>query len=244
MFTIRRQSHYKTRKYSLQEYNPDGRKKEASESSQSGGRRVSIQPEDAALDEADVDTLTSHRSEDPKGMRRFKVQPAAIPRKDGDQYLQNIMSSANNKKTNIDHSPHEIFVQLDELQGMGEEREWKETARWIKYEEDVMEGSDRWGKPHVASLSFHSLLNLRRCLETGVVLMDLEEKDLPGVAYRVVEQMVIEDLIHPDDKAAIMRALLLRHRHVNDHQHGGFPFGSKRKYSSYSSLQVSTGLFY
>lgn len=52
-------------------------------------------------------------------------------------------------------------------------------------------------------------------------------------------QMVIEELIHPDDKAAIMRALLLRHRHVNDHSHGSFHFGAKgRKYSSYSSLQV------
>lgn len=61
----------------------------------------------------------------------------------------------------------QVFVQLDELYGIGEEREWKETARWIKYEEDVEEGADRWGRPHVASLSFHSLLNLRRCLETG-----------------------------------------------------------------------------
>jgi Band 3 cytoplasmic domain len=74
------------------------------------------------------------------------------------------------------------------LSGAGDEREWKETARWIKYEEDVEEKGG-WGKPHVASLSFHSLLNLRRCLETGVVLMDLEEKDLPGVAYRIVEQV-------------------------------------------------------
>lgn len=94
-------------------------------------------------------------------------------------------------KKNFDHSPHEIFVQLDELTGIGEEREWKETARWIKYEEDVEEGADRWGRPHVASLSFHSLLNLRKCLETGVVLLDLEEKDLPGIAYRVVEQVNI-----------------------------------------------------
>lgn len=117
-------------------------------------------------------------------MRRPKTGGS---RKEGDQYLQNIMSS--NKKAQFDHSPHEVFVQLDELQGSGEDREWKETARWIKYEEDVEEGADRWGKPHVASLSFHSLLNLRRCLETGVVLMDLEEKDLPGVAYRVVEQV-------------------------------------------------------
>lgn len=185
-------------------------------------------------------------------MRRPKT---GGPRKEGEQYLQNIVGV--NKKPLIDRSPHEVFVQLDELSGVGEEREWKETARWIKYEEDVEEGADRWGRPHVASLSFHSLLNLRRCLETGVVLMDLDEKDLPGVAYRVVEQvsnrcflrlknltrvlsqMVIEDLIHVDDKAAVMRALLLRHRHVNESSHGAFSFGKGRKYSSYSSLQVS-----
>lgn len=64
----------------------------------------------------------------------------------------------------------QVFVQLDELKGTGEEREWKETARWIKYEEDVQEGTDRWGRPHVASLSFHSLLNVRRSLESGKFL--------------------------------------------------------------------------
>lgn len=128
--------------------------------------------------------MTSHRSDDPRGVRRHKVPSSG---RNGSA-LPNIQSSLSPKK-HFDHSPHEVFVQLDELQGTGEEREWKETARWIKYEEDVEEGSDRWGRPHVASLSFHSLLNLRRCLETGVVLMDLEERDLPGVAYRVVEQV-------------------------------------------------------
>jgi Band 3 cytoplasmic domain len=54
--------------------------------------------------------------------------------------------------------------------------------------------------------------------------------------------MVIEELIHPDDKAAVMRALLLRHRHVNDHSHGSFHFGARRKYSSYSSLQVKINI--
>lgn len=176
----RRQYHYKTRKHSLQEYNADSR--------QNSGRRVSVQPEDTTLEEADLDDLNSHRSDDPRGMRRAKTGGAGKgPKKEGEQYLQNIVGA--NKKSVIDHSPHEVFVQLDELQGAGEDREWKETARWIKYEEDVEEGADRWGRPHVASLSFHSLLNLRRCLETGVVLMDLDEKDLPGVAYRVVEQV-------------------------------------------------------
>ena len=39
-------------------------------------------------------------------------------------------------------------------------------ARWIKFEEDVEE-SETWSKPRVASLSFHSLLELRRTIEKG-----------------------------------------------------------------------------
>ena len=31
----------------------------------------------------------------------------------------------------------------------------------------MLEGADRWGKPHVASLSFHSMLELRKCIENG-----------------------------------------------------------------------------
>lgn len=54
--------------------------------------------------------------------------------------------------------------------------------------------------------------------------------------------MAIDDLIHENDKPTVMRALLLRHRHVNESSHGGFPFGNKRKYSSYTSLQVSVFL--
>lgn len=113
-----------------------------------------------------------HRFDDAKGLRRYKIQSKSsasvihIGRKDGLEPLQTMLPFHTLKKM-FDHSPHEVFVQLDELYGEGEEREWKETARWIKYEEDVEEGADRWGRPHVASLSFHSLLNLRRCLETG-----------------------------------------------------------------------------
>lgn len=124
-------------------------------------------------------------------LKNSSLSVIRIGRKDGDK-MENVVPLGSDKKM-IDHSPHEVsvklwvsiwqplgggihsrtwcffqvFVQLDELCGVGEEREWKETARWIKYEEDVEEGADRWGQPHVASLSFHSLLNLRRCLETG-----------------------------------------------------------------------------
>lgn len=59
-------------------------------------------------------------------------------------------------------------MELDELT-LKEDDEplWKETARWIKFEEDLEEGADRWGKPHAATLSFHSLLSLRKCIEQG-----------------------------------------------------------------------------
>lgn len=129
----------------------------------------------------------------------------------------------------------QIFVELDELYH-DEPDEWKETARWIKYEEDVEEGVDRWGKPHVASLSFHSLLNLRKCLEDGLVCLDMEEKDLPSIVYRLAEDLYREDLIRDEDRGKLMRALLLRHRHVNEPHDKGFRF-TKNKHS-YTSLQV------
>ncbi|KAH8270096.1 hypothetical protein KR018_003994 [Drosophila ironensis] len=225
-----RHQYYRQRKFSHQDSVEP--KKPLEENGDAGARRISVQPEDTALEEADLNELRSHRSDDPRALRRHKIHHSSIKLRELPQIT---ISPFTNKKPEVDHSPHEIFVQLDELTGVGEDREWKETARWIKYEEDVEEGSDRWGKPHVASLSFHSLLNLRRCLETGVVLLDLNEKDLPAVAYRVVEQMVIEDLIDINDKPSVMRSLLLRHRHVNEHQ-GVLPF-TKRKYNSYTSLQ-------
>lgn len=59
-------------------------------------------------------------------------------------------------------------MELNELiLDKNQELQWKETARWIKFEEDVEEETDRWGKPHVASLSFRSLLELRRTLAHG-----------------------------------------------------------------------------
>jgi hypothetical protein len=38
---------------------------------------------------------------------------------------------------------------------------YKLTFRWVKFEEDVEEGANRWSKPHVSSLSLHSLMELR-----------------------------------------------------------------------------------
>ena len=44
------------------------------------------------------------------------------------------------------------------------------------------------------------------------MLLDLDQQTLPGVAHQVVEQMVISDQIKAEDRANVLRALLLKHR--------------------------------
>uniref|UniRef100_A0A8B9FDU6 Anion exchange protein n=1 Tax=Amazona collaria TaxID=241587 RepID=A0A8B9FDU6_9PSIT len=108
---------------------------------------------------------------------------------------------------------YQVFVELNELVvDKNQEMHWRETARWIKFEEDVEEDTARWGKPHVASLSFRSLLELRKTIAHGAVLLDLEQTTLPGIAHLMVETMIISDQIRAEDRANVLRALLLKHR--------------------------------
>lgn len=42
-------------------------------------------------------------------------------------------------------------------------------------------GGERWSKPHVATLSLHSLMELKMCIEKGTIMLDLEAATLPQV---------------------------------------------------------------
>lgn len=79
------------------------------------------------------------------------------------------------------HESHPLFSEMEELVKEGDEMEWKETARWIKFEEDVEEGGNRWSKPHVATLSLHSLFELRSLILNGTVILDMEATSLEQV---------------------------------------------------------------
>ena len=102
----------------------------------------------------------------------------------------NISINIDENDLKFDHSPHDLFVQLNELHRSDQYQEWRETSRWIKYEENVEEGADRWGQAHISPLSFHSLLNVRRCLENGVVMLDLDEKDFTSIVFRAVKKVL------------------------------------------------------
>lgn len=53
--------------------------------------------------------------------------------------------------------------------------------RWIRFEENVEEGGERWSKPHVATLSLHALFELRRGLSAGTVMLDAEATNIAQV---------------------------------------------------------------
>ncbi|KAI6075553.1 Anion exchange protein 2 isoform X1 [Aix galericulata] len=162
-----------------------------------------------------------HRFEDVPGVRRHLVRKSA---KAQVVHVSKDHKEPSTRHRKQDRQPHEVFVELNELVvDKNQELQWKETARWIKFEEDVEEETDRWGKPHVASLSFRSLLELRKTLSHGAVLLDLDQKTLPGVAHQVVEQMVITDQIRAEDRANVLRALLLKHSHPSDEKDFSFP---------------------
>uniref|UniRef100_A0A3P9J5L7 Anion exchange protein n=1 Tax=Oryzias latipes TaxID=8090 RepID=A0A3P9J5L7_ORYLA len=104
-----------------------------------------------------------------------------------------------------------IFTEMDTLQREGDELEWKESA-WVKFEEKVEEGGERWSKPHVSTLSLHSLFELRTCIQTGTVLLDLEGYSLPQIVD-IIERQIEEGMISPDLRDKINFVLLRKHRH-------------------------------
>ncbi|XP_070583381.1 sodium bicarbonate cotransporter 3 isoform X4 [Erythrolamprus reginae] len=116
-----------------------------------------------------------------------------------------------------EHIPHDLFTEMDELCFReGEEYEWKETARWLKFEEDVEDGGDRWSKPYVATLSLHSLFELRSCILNGTVMLDMRANSLDEIADMVLDNMIASGHLDESTRENVREALLKRHHHQNE----------------------------
>ncbi|XP_034411237.1 sodium-driven chloride bicarbonate exchanger-like isoform X2 [Cyclopterus lumpus] len=115
-----------------------------------------------------------------------------------------------------EHIPHALFTELDEIcLREGEDAEWKETARWLKFEEDVEDGGERWSKPYVATLSLHSLFELRSCIMNGTVMLDMRANSLEEIADMVLDQHELSGPVGPEARKRIREALLKQHHHQN-----------------------------
>ncbi|KAM6450484.1 sodium bicarbonate cotransporter 3 isoform 10-T11 [Liasis olivaceus] len=116
-----------------------------------------------------------------------------------------------------EHIPHDLFTEMDELCFReGEEYEWKETARWLKFEEDVEDGGERWSKPYVATLSLHSLFELRSCILNGTVMLDMRANSLDEIADMVLDNMIASGHLDESMRENVREALLKRHHHQNE----------------------------
>lgn len=113
------------------------------------------------------------------------------------------------------HTTHSIFTELEELKydHRDHKMEWKETARWVKFEEDVEEGGDKWSKPHVATLSLHSLFELRSLMLKGTFLLDLPATNLAQISDLVLDGLVSTGQLEEQNREKVRAALLQRHKH-------------------------------
>ncbi|NXM94679.1 S4A8 protein, partial [Sylvia borin] len=115
------------------------------------------------------------------------------------------------------HVPHDLFTELDEIcVKEGEDAEWKETARWLKFEEDVEDGGERWSKPYVATLSLHSLFELRSCIINGTVLLDVRATSVEDIADLILAQQEPSPEFDERTRAKVREVLLKKHHHQNE----------------------------
>ncbi|CAB1312127.1 unnamed protein product, partial [Coregonus sp. 'balchen'] len=89
---------------------------------------------------------------------------------------------------------------------------WQETGRWVGYEESYDPEAGGWGPSHISYLTFKSLIQLRRTMNTGVVMLDREERSLSGIAEKIVDELVNKKEIRPGDRDGVLRSLLQNRR--------------------------------
>uniref|UniRef100_A0A8C0WNY3 Anion exchange protein n=1 Tax=Castor canadensis TaxID=51338 RepID=A0A8C0WNY3_CASCN len=102
-----------------------------------------------------------------------------------------------------------LFIQLNELLGWPQALEWRETGRWVLFEEKLEVGAGRWSAPHVPTLALPSLQKLRSLLAEGLVLLDCPAQSF----LELVEQVVRVESLSPELRGQLQALLLQRPQH-------------------------------
>ncbi|XP_051812220.1 sodium bicarbonate cotransporter 3-like isoform X8 [Acanthochromis polyacanthus] len=164
-----------------------------------------------------------HRHRGHKHHRKKKEKDSEEGKEDGresptyDTPSQRVQFILGTEDDDLEHVPHDLFTELDELSFRdGSATEWKETARWLKFEEDVEDGGERWSKPYVATLSLHSLFELRSCILNGTVMLDMRANSIEEIADMVIDSMVASGQLKEDLRNKVREAMLKKHHHQNE----------------------------
>ncbi|XP_033466631.1 solute carrier family 4 member 1b (Diego blood group) [Epinephelus lanceolatus] len=93
---------------------------------------------------------------------------------------------------------------------------WQETGRWAGYEESFDPQSGVWASSSISYLTFKSLIQLRRTMNTGVTIFDCVERTLASIAEKMVTEMVNKKEIRPGDREGVLKALLQNRSQSDD----------------------------
>ncbi|XP_034066185.1 sodium bicarbonate cotransporter 3-like isoform X8 [Gymnodraco acuticeps] len=155
-----------------------------------------------------------HRKKKERDSEEGKDDGRESPTDTPSQRVQFILGAEDD---DLEHVPHDLFTELDELSFRdGRSTEWKETARWLKFEEDVEDGGERWSKPYVATLSLHSLFELRSCILNGTVMLDMRANSIEEIADMLIDSMVASGHLKEDLRHKVREAMLKKHHHQNE----------------------------
>ncbi|XP_023330571.1 sodium bicarbonate cotransporter 3 [Eurytemora carolleeae] len=62
-----------------------------------------------------------------------------------------------------------------------EDDQWKALSRWVKFQEDLEDGGQRWSKPYVPSCTFSVMLELKELFESSTVLLGSNKQTLQTI---------------------------------------------------------------
>uniref|UniRef100_A0A8C2IW68 Anion exchange protein n=1 Tax=Cyprinus carpio TaxID=7962 RepID=A0A8C2IW68_CYPCA len=96
-------------------------------------------------------------------------------------------------------------------------RYWQEMGRWVGFEETYDVEAGRWGPSHISYLTFKSLVQIRRTMNTGLMMLDREEKTLSSVIEKIVDALVSKKEIQPGDRDKVLQALMRKQRYYTHH---------------------------
>uniref|UniRef100_A0A673LRU0 Anion exchange protein n=1 Tax=Sinocyclocheilus rhinocerous TaxID=307959 RepID=A0A673LRU0_9TELE len=85
---------------------------------------------------------------------------------------------------------------------------WQEMGRWVGFEETYDVEAGRWGPSHISYLTFKSLVEIHRTMNTGLMMPDREEKTLSSVIEKIVDALVSKKEIQPGDRDKVLQALM------------------------------------
>ncbi|XP_076467710.1 electrogenic sodium bicarbonate cotransporter 1-like [Babylonia areolata] len=131
---------------------------------------------------------------------------------DPSKNVQDLLSSVKSPK----YRTRQVFCEMDMLKQRGDVFEWRESGRWVKYEETVEEGGKRWSKPHVASLSMHYIMELRKCLLEGVFLKDVECYSMSQIVDKFIDEWSKLGQLDPMLRQYIKNVMIRNHRHRHE----------------------------